>query len=270
MLLPSPNTPTSLHIAAQHPAHCLTERYASSSAKKAHHHRGAPVNSTQDGGHLDHTVNVDSATTTMHDVHGVAETSVGAQQQHVTVNMVQPVAPPVIPQVQVNPLVTSSAWLWAAAILASVRIARRDLDAESYFERRQKVLWGDGGVWGDMDMMMCAWVHFTWCMSMICMHIFPCSSTHQHQHNTTPAHQHPYNHNTPPHLHPHPYTHLHTQLMLDGPVSVSRLLLEKRRSYEQLESSRQQLQSAERCVYDMLGVVYVRGSRVCMCVSLCV
>ena len=46
----------------------------------------------------------------------------------------QPVPPPVA-----STLVAGHTWLWAAAILAAVRVGRRDLDADSYFERRRKV-----------------------------------------------------------------------------------------------------------------------------------
>lgn len=53
--------------------------------------------------------------------------------------MVHTITPALPPSPAPSTLVAGHTWLWAAAVLAAVRVARRDLDADSYFERRRKV-----------------------------------------------------------------------------------------------------------------------------------
>lgn len=138
------STQLPLHGATASPYTCILGRHVLLAAK-THHIRCAPVSSMPDGASsstppADDAALVDTAMTTAPALqHHAHLTSIETQQQqqqhmrmHANVQQPQPTAP-------VNPLVNSQAWLWAAAVLASIRIARRDLDAESYFERRQKV-----------------------------------------------------------------------------------------------------------------------------------
>lgn len=61
-----------------------------------------------------------------------------------------------------TPLATTLAgghtWLWAVAILAAVRVSRKDLNADSYFERRRKVC----------GVCLCAHIPFSACLVCIC------------------------------------------------------------------------------------------------------